>query len=300
MANSRTIQGTTQFLLPRAPRQRFWRRRALLSSAVILILQLAGVVIGLHASSSSGPVPGVLISTTSSFAPETGDVYVKYLDGSDASAQVSGQVTNAAKGEVAGLYAQKFPFTRPATRIASVALGLSGTTGQYSFPVTPTLATRYTVKVFQHATAATPLATSAISTIYVVMNQPGEEVSDCVHSQCHSTETVTALVPASALSAQMSLPFYTYFAVNVARSLPVASPQWLRLGAGNPVVSSPRQISADEYQFSVSFSYQIKSKFYDAGWRHCTKSAEATDGVGLPGSHGCASQQILDATPYLG
>ena len=38
---------------------------------------------------------------------------VKYLDGTDANATISGQVANVVSGEVAELYAQQFPFTSP-------------------------------------------------------------------------------------------------------------------------------------------------------------------------------------------
>jgi hypothetical protein len=253
-------------------------------------------------SAPAVPAPGVQTSVSSSFAPLTGDVFVKYQDGADASAQISGQVTNAASGEVAELYAQPFPFTSPPAPAGSVALNPSGPTAPYTFQVTPTLATRYTVEVFRGSTATAPLANSATSTIYVIMNQPGEQATHCAGSQCSVTETVTVQVPASALSTQMSEPVYTYWAINYAASGDAESPQTLRLGAGDPVVTTPRQISAGEYQFSLTFSYSTNNESYQSEWRHCTKSMEAQDGIGLPGggSNGCGSPTIQDSAPYLG
>jgi hypothetical protein len=227
---------------------------------------------------------------------------VKYQDGTDATAQVTGQVTNAVSGEVAELYAQQFPFTSPPVPAGSVALNPGGT-NQLTFRVTPTLATRYTVEVFRSSTATVPLTSSATSTVYVIMNQPGVKTTACAGSECHETETVTVQVPASALSTQMSEPIYTYFAINYAASGTAATPETLRLGAGDPVVSTPQQISADEYQFSLTFSFSTNNQpAYEYAWRHCTKSMEAQDGIGLPGSgsYGCGSQTIQDSAIYIG
>ena len=253
-------------------------------------------------SAPGGPTAGVLASVSSAFAADAGNVFVMYQDGADSSAQVSAQVTNAVSGEVARLYAQQFPFTSPPALAGSAALDLSGTTAQYTFAVTPTLATRYTVEVFRNSAANAPLATSATSTVYVVMNQPGSNTSKCSGSQCQSHETVTVIVPASALSAQLSEPIYTYFAINYVASGTATKPGTLQLGAGDPTVSTPQQISADEYQFSLTFSYSTNNEGYDADWRHCTKSLEAQDGIGLPGSgdYSCGSQTIQDSLTYIG
>ena len=43
-----------------------------------------------------------------------------------------------------------------------------GGTDSFSFDVTPTLATRYQMRLLPSATATTPLATSTSTTIYVV------------------------------------------------------------------------------------------------------------------------------------
>jgi serine/threonine protein kinase len=255
-------------------------------------------------STPSVPTPSIQASLSSAFAPQTGDVFVKYLDGTDANATISGQVTNVTSGEVAELYAQQFPFTSPPSQVGSVALSPSGTTAQYSFQATPTLATRYTVEVFQSSNAATPLATEAAGAIYVIMNQPNSTTSHtCTGGQCQGTETVTVQVPASALSAQMAAqPIYTYFAIAYSSSGEPAAPQTLQLGAGDPAVSTPQQISADEYQFTLTFSFPSNGEDWQAAWRRCTKSLEAQDGIGLPGagSNGCGSQTVQYGATYIG
>jgi hypothetical protein len=255
-------------------------------------------------SAPGGPTPGVQAGLSSAFAPQNGDVFVKYQDGADADAKISGQVTNVASGEVADLYAQQFPFTSPPSQVGSVALSPTGTTAPYSFQVAPTLATRYTVEVFQTSTATTPLTTSAAGTIYVIMNQPSATTSHtCTGGQCKAMETVTVQVPASALSAQMAAqPIDTYFAIAYSPSAEPAAPQTLQLGAGDPSVSAPHQISADEYQFTLTFSFPSNGEDWQAAWRRCTTSLEAQDGIGLPGagSNGCGSQTIQDSMTYIG
>jgi TIR domain len=281
-----------------------WRPRRLhalmLMGAVLVVAAIAAFVLASSPGVPGVPTPSVEANVSSAFAPLAGNVFVKYQDGTDATAQVSGQVTNTVSGEVAKLYAQQFPFTKAPTPTGSVALHSSGTTARYTFQVTPTLATRYTVKVFRNSTGTTPLANSTTSTIYVIMNQPGSNTSDCPGSECRSMETVTVQVPASALRTQMSEHVYTYFAVNYGTD---ATPETVQLGAGNPVVSTPQQISADEYQFSLAFSYSTNNESsYEAAWRHCTKSMEAKDGIGLPGSgsYGCGSQTIQSSATYIG
>lgn len=310
---SHTGQGTINGGKDEGSDHRLQIRITLISAGGAVLAAIVGAVIGLHPWSSDSPppslgavsvpgvhVPSVQTSASSASAPLDGNVFVTYQDGADASAKVSGQVTNAVRGEVAKLYAQQFPFTSPPVPVASTAPNSSGRAAPYTFEVTPTLATRYTVEVFRNSAATAPFANSATTTIYVVMNQPGMNTSHCAASECRSEETVTVQVPASALSIQMSEPVYTYFAINDGTD---ATPATLQLGAGNPVVSTPQQISADEYQFSLNFSFSTNSESsYESAWRHCTKSMEAEDGTGLPGSgsYGCGSQTIQESATYIG
>jgi hypothetical protein len=248
------------------------------------------------------PTPAVVAGVSSAYAALDGYVFVTYEDGTDANAVVSGQVTNAVSGEVARLYAQQFPFTSPSARAGSAALDPSGTTAQYSFQVTPTLATRYTVEVFRNSTATTPLATSAISTVYVAQNKSNTKATHCSGSQCQVTDTATVLIPASALSTQMAEHVYPYFGISYAASGTASAPATLQLGAGDPVVGSPQQVSANEYQFTLTFSWSTNGESYSASWHNCTVSVEAQDGIGLPGGgdYGCGSPTIPETEAYIG
>ena len=79
-------------------------------------------------------------------------------------------IRKAANGEVAELYAQRFPFKNAPALVSSVILHPAGTAVRYEFQVTPTLATRYRVEIFQSSTASTPLATSGIAIVYVALD----------------------------------------------------------------------------------------------------------------------------------
>jgi serine/threonine protein kinase len=235
------------------------------------------------------------VTASSGMSPVTGDTYVIYRDGKNASAQISGQITNAASGEVARLYAQQFPFTSAPVPAGSVTLNTAGSTASYTFQVTPTLATRYQVELFRDGTAATPLAISAAKTVYVAITYTGQwnpAGSACGRPVCNATYTVKTLVPASALSTEMSKQWYPYFAIALSASGEPASPAWLQLDADNPTVSAPQRIAADEFEESFTYSWQINNDGWAATVSACTMDTEAADGIGLPGHHGCGTSQI--------
>ena len=107
-------------------------------------------------------------------------------------------------------------------------------------------------------------------------------------------------MPPSALQTEMSKPEYLYFGINLAPTNEPPLPQWVLLGAGNGQATAPRRISADEFSFTVTFSFQIGSDAYHFAWRSCTKATEAEDGIGLPGHNGCGDARVLYSASYLG
>jgi hypothetical protein len=241
------------------------------------------------------------ISTTSALPPVTGDTYVQYLGGSDASATISGQVSDATASEIVRLYARRFPLSAARAPAGSLTLRPSGSTGTYSFRVTPSLATEYQAELFKNGAATKPLASSATTTIYVVAIPQLVGAPTCVGSPtCHLTETHNVLVPSSALSAEMSKTWYSYLGVNLSSSGTPPLPATLQLGAGNPVIGKPQQIAADEFSVTISYTFNVGS----GGWHFhsslCAKDTEAQDGIGLPGSHGCGNSSIPGSYAYLG
>jgi len=273
--------------------------RPLAVGAAIVVAAVVAVVIVLQSGSSGSS--GMPISATSALPPVTGDTYVKYLGGSDASAELSGQVNAAASGEIVRLYALPFPFTAAPVPAGSLTLHPAGSAATYSFRVTPTLATRYQVELFRNSATAKPLATSISTTIYVVAIPQRVGTPSCVgRPVCHLTETHVIFVPPSALKTETSKSWYSYLGLNLSSSGTPPLPATLQLGAGNPVIGRPQLIAANEFSVTISYTFNIGSGGYHFFSTLCAKDTEAADGIGLPGSHGCGNGSIPGSHAYLG
>jgi RNA polymerase sigma factor (sigma-70 family) len=273
--------------------------KPLAAGAVVVVAAVVAMVVLLQSGSSGSS--GVPMTATSALPPVTGDTYVRYLGGSDASAEISGQVNGATSGEIARLYARQFPFTAAPVPAGSLTLQPAGSTATYSFRVTPTLATRYQVELFRNSATAKPRATSMAMTIYVVAIPQRVGAPGCVgRPVCHLTETHDVFVPPSALRTEMSKSWYSYLGLNLSSSGTPPDPATLHLGAGNPVIGTPQPIAANEFSVTITYTFNIGSRAYHFHSTLCTKDTEAQDGIGLPGSHGCGNGSIPASTAYLG
>lgn len=180
------------------------------------MLAVIGVVAAVSLSGSSGHsganppssakprIGSFPIAATSSFRPVTGDVFVVYKDGKRASARLRGDIRDASGGEVARLYAQQYPYHRAPAQAGSLVLQPAGGAAEYSFKVTPALATPYQVKLFRSSTARTPLATSAVSTVYVALTGKASADQKCSRPVCHETFHIRVRVPAQAMSIEIA------------------------------------------------------------------------------------------------
>jgi hypothetical protein len=227
---------------------------------------------------------------------------VEYRGGKDASARIHGTITGATAGEVATLYAQSFPYAKVPAPVGSATLRAAGTTA-YSFTVTPTLATRYQVKLFARKTAARPLATSPVKNVYVSFGGTMTTSGPCGPPTCHVTSHVFLIVPSSALQVEMSKRFYSYFAVRFGppHGPTPPLPEWLYLNAGHASFTAAQRISADEFEKTVTFSFAIGANSSESvAWLVCTRDTLSEDGIGLPGHHGCGSSRIRRTVNYLG
>jgi hypothetical protein len=295
---------------PPKPGQR--RRIALIALAGICVLAVIGVVAAVTLSGSSGhpgaspPSPAkpkigsFPIAATSSFRPVTGDVFVVYKDGKRASARLRGDIHDAASGSVARLYAQQYPYHQAPAQTGSMVLQPAGGAAGYSFKVTPTLATRYQVKLFRSSTARTPLATSAVSTIYVALTGKANADQKCSRPVCHETFHIRVRVPAQAMSIEIAKQWYPYFGLNLAPFKAPAAPKRYRLGFAHPHVDPSRQISASELELTVTYSFDVGNKAYHWDWNVCAKDTEPQDGFGLPGHHGCGDKHMAASAEYTG
>jgi len=295
---------------PSQPFRRLRRIRvAPVGVAGIVILAVAGIVAAVilasspHHGSASAPRHGRAsfpITVTSSVPPVSGDVMVVYQGGKDATAQVHGEVKGVTSGEVARLYAQQFPYKGAPTPAGSVILNPAGKKASFAFQVTPSLATRYQVKLFRSSTATTPLASSAASTVYVTVTALAGKTQRCIRPVCHETFHLREFVPAAVLDTEISKPWYPYFGLRLAPSKAPAGPRVLQLGAGDAHVTKSRRISAVEFDLTVTFSFRVGNHAYSWNWGTCAKDTEAQDGIGLPAPHDCGSRQVLASAAYLG
>jgi hypothetical protein len=276
---------------------RAWRRAtlvAVLAGSAATAAQLAGVV------PAQAATPRITIAATSSNPRVTGDVYVFYLGGKYGSARIHGTITGATTGEVATLYAQRFPYTKAAKPVTSITLTATGPSTAYSFTVAPTLATRYQVKVFARKSATAPSATSPSQNVYVVTNGYATGGKTCGRPVCRETLHLYTFLPSSALGVEMSKPVYPYSGLNLSTTGTPPPPRWLYLNADNARVSRAHRISASEFEMTLTYTFTIGNDGFVWGWLSCSKDTVSRDGLGLPGSHGCGAHRVPRTVSYLG
>jgi len=258
---------------------------------------LAGSVLAaslLPAVAASGATTPAITLNVSAKIWVTHDPLVVYQNGTYALAKISGTLTGAAQGEVVTLMATPFGATT-ATSAGTVTLG--STHKSYSFTVTPTLATAYQAVLSQ---GSTTLATSKTKTVYVV---PGGKLSGskaCSRPTCREKLRIVVILPPSALATEMAKRTYAYFNVNLARSGTPPRPTWVYLGRGHATVSKPTQLQAGKYTYNISYRFFIGNDGYYWWWVACSKDTEATDGLGLPGTHSCGDKRVKALSTYLG
>jgi hypothetical protein len=253
---------------------------------------------GLPAVAAPAPSPTITIAAKALFKPVTGDVFVVFMDGKSAKAQIRSTIEHAAPGEVAKLFA--IPFNGPATQVGSKTL--PGPSESYSFAVTPTLATRYYIEVFANSTSTTPLAKSITRTVYVSNFQTAVGLSKCPqtrrHPFCHQRIRVTESVPASTLKDEIWKHWYFYFAVNLSGTQTPPEPRFARLDT-RVTISAPARRAAS-FTRTVSWSFWTGVNGYYFFWATCSKGTERVDGLGLPGRHACGVRVISTSFEYLG
>lgn len=265
--------------------------------AVVVLAGGLAAASGTPALAAPAASPTVTIAANSQFRPVTGDVFVVFNTGKYAKAQIHGNISRASSKGVARLFAQPFPFSSAPKSVGSVTL--TGSTMPYSFTVTPTLATRYRVELFANSKSAKPLAESAVSTVYVSNLQVPSGLSKCSRPVCHENLRVTEFVPASALKDEMAKRWYFYFGLNLSRTGIPPQPKVLTLDT-HATISRATRTSAGSFARTISWSFRIGNDRYYPLASLCTKDTEATDGLGLPGHHGCGNSKISATVEYLG
>jgi hypothetical protein len=274
---------------------RSWRRGAIV--ALVAGAAIAAQLVAISPALAAGPT--VSITATSKFKV-TNDVFVVYHIAAFDKATIHGTVKGGAAGEVATLFAQQFPFKKVPVKAGTVTL--KGGTATYSFTVTPTLYTKYSVRLFASKTATKTLASSGTQILYVASDQSFSNPSpaNCARPVCHESLTVDTFVPGSALGYEMGKHDYPYFGANFNATKVPPPPSWVYLNGGHAAVTKARKLSATEFQNKLTFSFTIGNNAANWIGLFCTKDNVYKDGLGLPGSHGCGSSRISTSTPYVG
>lgn len=243
--------------------------------------------------------PSVSINVTSLIPKVTHDLYVVFENGKYSAATISGSVSGATSGEVAVLYAQ--PFKSKSAPVPGATVTLTGSASQtYSFSEKPSVATKYTVKVFPSSTSATAVAKSATDIVYVITRQAlAHNKVSCPRPLCHETIRITTRLPASAYKKEAGKKLYFYLGVRLSASGNPGIPKTLKLTSAT--ISRATKISATEFSRTVSFSFRIgptDAASWEFAW--CTKNTESKDGINLPGHHGCGDKKISSRITFLG
>jgi hypothetical protein len=201
---------------------------------------------------------------------------------------VSGKVTTAAMNDTAALLAK--PFGAPNfTQVAGQSLTPSGGTATYSFNVKPSLATQYKVQV-----TGTDSAVSVVKTVYVT---EGGGITGgsahCTHTSCRFSLRLSVQLPSSALRHEIGKHWYEYLAVGFPRLPKEAS---LSKAA---TVSKAKKIKGG-YERTFTYSFRLRRGTPNPDPIECVKDTESTDGLGLPGHHGCGAKRVSSNPIYLG
>jgi hypothetical protein len=262
----------------------------------------AGLVAASGAPAMAAPAaqaPAITIAAKSLFKPVKGDVFVMFLDGKRANALIHGMIKSAAKGDIARLFAQSFPFSAPAVQVGSRTLGSAS--APYSFTVRPTLATRYQVELF--TSTSTLITRSPVTTVYVSNRQTASATGRCPQTRkqpfCHQRIRVIEMVPASTLRDEISKHWYFYFALNLNQNRTPPTPRFARLYT-RVTITSPVARGADQFTRTFNWSFYTGVNGYAFVWATCSKDTESTDGLGLPGHHACGVNVIDTTAEYVG
>lgn len=254
-------------------------------------------------AAAADTTPTITAAATSNLPTVNGAVWVafRYPVKKYSQAQISGNVANAAAGNVVRLYAKQFGQHSPTEVDSPITLNPTGTTTPYSFSVTPAIATSYTVELFATSSDTTPLASATPVAVWVVATHEFGRFSRCRHRPtCHVNTHLRVLVPASALKTERSKRWFVYFGIRFSPTGTVP-PKTLKLGAGHPHVSAPQKINSHEYAVTITISFFVGNHGWFLEIWPCQRDTEAKDGVGLPGRHGCGTlRQISAKRIYLG
>jgi hypothetical protein len=291
------------------------RMRAIIRGAAALAMGGSLFGIGLPAASATASAASATASAASATAsgPVTvtisaksraryfGATLVGYRDRGYTMATISGDITGGSASEQATLLAQPFPFVSPFAAQGS-PVSISGSPQRYSFPVHPVIATRYEVQVTKASDAGQVLGSSAVQTVYVTL-QPllgAGSSKQCTRPVCHLTYHIVVKVPPLSYSTESAKRWYPYFAISFSTVGTPAAPKYVTLDR-SATVSAAKRLGSTEYEVTVRYVYNVgPTRGFHWAWDMCDRDLYLTDGIGLPGHHGCGDQRLPVVFKYLG
>ena len=276
---------------------RFWRLAVIITAAGGLSVATAGTAL---AGGGARSDLDVTIGATSAFIPVTGDTLVRYRAPFPAdTAHVNGSVTGipaTVTAMVVTLLKKPFGATTYLSTGLRANLLPTGGTAAYTFPVRPAVATSYEVAVSPTATSAA--LTSGPQTVYVLPDVTAAGLK-CARPSCSGQLVITAQFPPSAFGTESTKKLDVYQGLRKQANRTPAEPATLSLAG--PPTHVAQDATNSTVQYTVHYGFNIgPADGYQWKISYCTPDTEATDGIGLPGSHGCGQKTISTNAPYLG
>ena len=108
------------------------------------------------------------------------------------------------------------------------------------------------------------------------------------------------MLPSSALSTELAKQVYAYFGLNLSKTGTPKAPATLALNGQKAQVGRTVRLSATQYRLTIKYRFTVGNDGYAFIFNACSKDAVTTDGIGLPGTHGCGASLISASNLYLG
>lgn len=245
------------------------------------------------AVAGSSHAPAIGITVRSHLPRVSGDVLVAYRAGTSAKATISGSVADG-RGDRLQLQAERFGSR---TFVAAGPAREVARSGKYSFVVQPPVLTRYRVLLLAGRIVIKRSGTVAV---YVAANVRRTGGGRCRQSRCVQTLHLSVKVPSSAYRREAGKHWFLYSSLRLGPPGHIPPlPRFLALDK-HARASTARRARASEFVVTLKFTFKIGGSSYRLAMNFCTKDSLATDGLGLPGHHGCGDQRIKLDAGYLG
>jgi hypothetical protein len=140
--------------------------------------------------------------------------------------------------------------------------------------------------------------TSAAQTVYVIPDITVTGSTACGRPTCTGELIVTARYPESAFPTESVKHLRLYGGIRQSADGTPAEPDQLHLSGWPDHAVSNQDLGTVRY--NVGYQFDVGTEGYQWKINYCTPDSEATDGIGLPGRHGCGNQAVSAAAPYLG